>query len=261
MKFVKIFSAAAISIISACGIYGQSMQGQNKPAVIINHISNDFTAADLNNSAWKEAAAVLVDRLWSGEPAPAGRLFEARLLWSDTALYVRFDAEQTEPTVVSDKPDLRTKTLGLWDRDVCEIFLAPNTKEPRKYYEFEVAPNGEWVDLFIDYTKKNRLTDTAYKSGMKSYAQTIGNRIVMTMVIGLNAFGSRPKAGSTWLGNLFRCVGREPNRGYLAYNPTGTAVPNFHVPEKFVKFEFRSRNDFRAETGKEPAVRNGWSVD
>ena len=54
---------------------------------------------------------------------------------------------QYDPLVMSDDPNLASKTLGLWDRDVVEIFIAPDVNEPRRYYEFEAAPNGEWVDL------------------------------------------------------------------------------------------------------------------
>jgi hypothetical protein len=48
----------------------------------------------------------------------------------------------------------------------------------------------------------------------------------------------KPKSGDVWLGNLLRCVGRDPDRGYLAWQPTMTEKPNFHVPEKFGEFEF-----------------------
>jgi hypothetical protein len=33
--------------------------------------------------------------------------------------------------------------------------------------------------------------------------------------------------------NLCRCVGEDPDRGYLAWRPTHTAEPNFHVPTAF----------------------------
>ncbi len=42
-----------------------------------------------------------------------------------------------------------------------------------------------------------------------------------------------PRAGERWRCNLFRCVGRDPTRGYLAWQPTHTPEPSFHVPEKF----------------------------
>ena len=68
--------------------------------------------------------------------------------------------------------------------------------------------------------------------------QIENGRIQMAVKIEWNAFGRVPKAGDVWLGNLFRCVGKDPDRGYLAWSPTGTEVPDFHVPEKFGEFLF-----------------------
>ena len=37
----------------------------------------------------------------------------------------------------------------LWDRDVAEAFLQPDPSRERYYREFEVSPNGMWIDLDI----------------------------------------------------------------------------------------------------------------
>ena len=116
----------------------------------IGRISEDFSIDDLSDDAWKNGEDVSVDRYWSGEMAPIGRRFKARLLWSKTGLYVRFVANRSDPLVVSEMACLDVKTMSLWERDVCEIFIAPDRNEPRRYFEFEVAPNGEWIDLTID---------------------------------------------------------------------------------------------------------------
>lgn len=180
----------------------------------------------------------MIDKYWSGKPAPAGRHAKAKLLWSDTAIYVRFEAAQTEPLVVSDPPKLTSKTKGLWDRDVCEIFIALDKNTPNKYLEFEIAPNGEWIDLGIEIVQGKRNTNFDYHSGMKSAVSVGKDKVAMAIRIGWKAFGTTPKAGDIWLGNLFRCVGKGPTRGYLAWKPTGTKKPNFHVPSKFGEFEF-----------------------
>ena len=208
-----------------------------RPRLIIQYVSNDFQIHDLDNKSWDKAAEILIEKYWSGENAPLGRQAEVKLLWSNTALYVRFEADQAEPLIISDIPNLETKTVGLWDRDVCEIFLAPERREPRKYFEFEIAPNGEWIDLAIDYTSKKRETNWNYISGMRSAAR-IGEIIAMAIKVEWKAFGKTPKSGDIWLGNLFRCVGKDPDRGYLAWRPTETETPDFHVPEKFGEFEF-----------------------
>ena len=209
-----------------------------KVRVKVTFISANFPISDLDHPDWQNAEPAVVREYWSGEAAPAGRHFEVRMLWSNEYLYVRFDAIQDEPLVVSDEPKRDTKTLGLWDRDVVEIFIAPDGNEPRRYFEFEAAPNGEWVDLAIDLTSGERVTDREYSSKMESAARIEEGKVLTAIKIPWAALGRRPDPGDIWLGNLFRCVGRDPNRGYLTWSPTLTEIPNFHVPERFGEFEF-----------------------
>ena len=211
---------------------------QAKMNAKIKHIKNDFSINELENKTWDKAENIAVDKYWSGENAPNGRQFKAKLLWSKVALYVRFEANQAEPIVMSETPNIQTKTKGLWDRDVCEIFLAPNKAEFRKYFEFEIAPNGEWIDLGIHQLPEKRETDWEYNSGMKSATRIEKDKVVMAIKVEWKAFGKTPKVGDIWLGNILRAMGSEPNRGYLAWSPTETKQPNFHVPEKFGEFEF-----------------------
>jgi len=215
------------------------MQFSERPEIIINHISADFPISEPGRPEWRKAASVLINSYWSGVESPPARHTVVRPLWSDTSIYVRFDGAQAEPLIVSDTPDLNAKTLGLWDRDVFEVFIAPDKHEPRKYYEFEASPQGEWVDLTVDLTSGMRRVDVDYTSGMTAAASIRDDRVITVIKIPFAAFRKRPEPGESWLGNFFRCVGQDPDRGYLAYNPTGTTMPNFHVPEKFVRFEFR----------------------
>ena len=204
----------------------------------IKRIAKDFPIVQLDNPAWETAQEISIEKYWSGKKAPAGRHAKARLLWSENALYVRFEANQDEPLNVAFPPNVATKTIGLWDRDVCEIFVAPEQGEPNKYYEFEVSPLGEWVDLKIHQSSDRRETDTNYYSGMLTAARIERGRITMALAVGWRAFGKFPEAGDIWLGNLFRCVGTGETRGYLAWHPTRTPQPDFHVPQVFGEFEF-----------------------
>lgn len=211
---------------------------QSKMNYKIAYIKEDFSVNELENKAWNKAKTVTIDKYWSGKNAPKNREFKTKILWSETAIYVRFEANQSEPLVVSETPNLTSKTRGLWDRDVCEIFLAPNAKEFRKYFEFEIAPNGEWIDLGIYQKPDERITDWDYVSGMQSKSIIGKDKIWMAIKIEWKAFGKTAKAGDVWLGNIFRCVGEGETRGYLAWSPTLTKTPSFHVPEKFGEFEF-----------------------
>jgi hypothetical protein len=218
--------------------YSLNVSAKMTDKIKIAHVKNDFSIQELDNKFWEKANDILIGTYWSGENAPVGRHFKAKLLWSDSALYVRFEANQIEPLVVSEKANLKTKTRGLWDRDVCEIFLAPDRANARKYFEFEIAPNGEWIDLGIYQKPDERIIDWNYNSGMQSAARIEKDKVIMALRVEWKAFGATPKAGDVWLGNILRCVGREPTRGYLAWQPTRTKEPSFHVPEAFGNFQF-----------------------
>ena len=204
----------------------------------IHHIEADIPIEELDHFFWQNASEIVIDSYWSGEKAPVGRHFRAGLLWSPAALYVRFDAAQSEPLIVNEHPDVTRKTNELWDRDVCEIFIAPDLSERERYFEFEVAPTGEWIDLAIDPRNGERVTDMQFASGMTASARIDKDRVVTAMKIPWTAFAHTPAQGHVWAGNIFRCVGRGSERGYLAWQPTRTAVPNFHVPAAFGEFKF-----------------------
>jgi hypothetical protein len=187
----------------------------------------------LMNGGWRICEPVRIEHSWSGDLAPSTRHAEVRLCWSETALHVRFVCEQNEPLVISDHPETDVKTLGLWDRDVCEVFLAPHLEESHRYYEFEAAPTGEWIDLAIELTEKERKTDWDYASGMKVSAE-IGNRQIKVLItVPWSAGIPKPQNGDAWGINLFRCVGSDEETRYLAWRPTRTPQPNFHVPSAF----------------------------
>ncbi len=204
----------------------------------IPHIEKDFPVSELNNVSWEKAKEISIENYWSGENAPVGRHFKTKLLWSDSAFYVRFCANQIEPLFVSEPPNLKTKTIGLWDRDVCEIFVAPNPKKSNEYFEFEIAPTGEWLDLKIHQLSSGRKADFQFYSGMQSAAKIEKNKIWMAIKVEWKAFGKIPQADEIWKGNLFRCIGAGKTRGYLAWSQTFTKDPSFHVLEAFGEFKF-----------------------
>ena len=208
-----------------------------KPVVIVNFIGEDFSASDLDNLAWSVAAPVTIDRQWNGELAAEHRWTDVHCLWSASALYVRFDARQGEPLFLNENPQTSAKTMELWEHDVCELFLAPDREEPRFYAEFEIAPTGEWLDLTVDW-RKDEPRDWEYNSGMDAFSRIESEMVIMVMKIPWAPFGGQPTAGDTWLGNFYRAVGSGETRGYLAWSPTMTDTPQFHVPEKFGEFVF-----------------------
>jgi hypothetical protein len=201
------------------------------------YLENELSVNELDHLAWTEAAPNQITRKWNGEDAPASRHAEARIIWSDESLVVRFVCRQEEPLIVSSAPQVETKTIGLWNRDVCEIFIAPDIGAPERYFEFEAAPTGEWVDLAINFKPAGRATDFDWQSGMTAAANIQRGEITIAMRIPWNASIPKPMHGDVWGVNLFRCVGLGNDR-YLAWRPTYAPEPNFHLPEAFGRLAF-----------------------
>ena len=204
-----------------------------KPVITATHVSTGLTLEQTDHPAWKNADPVSINRYWSGESAPPTRHAEARILWSPAALHLRFICQQGEPLIVSRNPQTQTKTMGLWDRDVCEIFIAPDPNVVERYMEFEAAPTGEWLDVAIHWASGKRNSDWEFNSHMTTAARIEKDRVTIAMRIPWNHGIHEPQKGERWRVNLFRCVGLDPERRYLAWQPTRTPEPNFHVPQVF----------------------------
>lgn len=208
-----------------------------RPTIEAVYSEAKLTATKLDHPAWSRARPIHITRKWSGEAAPASRHAETRIIWTDECLLVRFDCRQEEPVTVSPNPQVQKKTMRLWDRDVCEVFLAPDPKTAERYFEFEASPAGEWVDIAITFTAGVRETNFEFHSGMTAVAKIFDNQTIICMNIPWSTYIPKPESGDRWRVNLFRCVGLGDER-YLAWQPTYTEEPNFHVPEVFGELKF-----------------------
>ena len=207
-------------------------------AITARYVERPVGESDFDSPMWEACQPVGIEHYWSGDPAPPSRHAEVRLCWSSEALHVRFVCAQHEPLIVAENPQLDWKTLGLWDRDVCEIFIAPDPKNPWRYFEFQGAPTGEWVDLGITVKPSGRETDWDFASGLTTAARLEQHRLFIGMRIPWSGVIPKPEKGEIWRVNMFRCVGPEAPERYLAWRPTHTPEPNFHVPEAFGSLEF-----------------------
>lgn len=193
---------------------------------------------DFDFEGWKTAKPIPLKYYWSGAAAPAARYSEVRAIWSDEALHILFNCHQQEPLVVAEKPQTGEKAIGLWDRDVCELFIAPDPMAPDRYFEFEAAPTGEWLDVGIRLTKEGRQSDWRFQSGMTVAAKEATERVFISLRIPWSKQIPKPLSGTKWRANFFRCVGSGEARGYLAWQPTFTEEPNFHIPTVFGWLQF-----------------------
>jgi hypothetical protein len=206
--------------------------------ILAPFVEDPAAVKEIHGDVWHHCQAVKIAHCWSGKPAPETRHAEVKACWSIESLNVRFLCEQREPLIIASNPILHRKTLGLWQRDVCEIFVAPDLNNPYRYFEFEASPAGEWIDLGVVLTSSGRKTDWDFESGMSTTARVESGRVVICMSIPWSESIPRPSVNSEWRANVFRCVGLDERDRYLAWLPTLSPEPNFHVPEAFGRLRF-----------------------
>lgn len=184
--------------------------------------------------AWEQAKALRFCADWQGRNADPARETEVRLLWNPDTLYLRFRAKYRVITVFPDaEPNGRRDQL--WDRDVAEVFLQPAPSHPRHYKEFEVSPNGFWIDLDIAAGEKHDL-----KSGMRRRVclDQTSKTWVAELALPIKCLVEDFDPAATWKVNFYRVEGASEPRFYSAWRPTRSPAPNFHVPEAFGRLVF-----------------------
>lgn len=203
-----------------------------EPIIKARRIKEDFLLdGDLSKAVWKSAPiarieAALVDAKLRPELSTA-----ARCLWSDKYLYVSFQCPYTKLTVF--EPVSPTERLGLWDRDVVELFVGADAEKITRYAEFEVAPTNERLDVMLDLPKKDFPWDSRFESAVrideKAKLYCVEMRIPLTAVS-----ADAPKAGTRWRMNLYRSD--RAGNVFMAWSPVfkGSA----HTPERFGTLEF-----------------------
>jgi hypothetical protein len=184
--------------------------------------------------AWEKAPAIRFDHDWQGKNADPQRETEVQLLWTPDALYFKFLARYRDITVFdAAEPDGRRDKL--WERDVAEVFLQPPESSARQYKEIEVSPNGFWIELDIAPGEKRDL-----QSGLRRRVKVDeqNKTWVAELVLPMKSLTAQFDPAKAWRVNFFRVEGASEPRFYSAWRPTGTSVPNFHVPDCFDKLVF-----------------------
>jgi len=184
--------------------------------------------------AWRTAKPILFDADWQGKNRDPHRQTEVRLLWTPEFLYLKFVACYRLITVFNDA-DPGGRRDKLWDRDVAEVFLQPDPAQLRRYNEFEVSPNGFWIDLEIISGSLQHL-----KSGLQRRVSIDESKKLWTAELTIPTKSLTPHFDRTsvWRVNFFRVEGPTEPRFYSSWQPTNTPQPNFHVPERFGFLKF-----------------------
>ena len=221
-----------------------SSMSQNSPSVSCQSASAEIVAAQVSapivldaghpSKEWELTTPISFCEDWQGRNAAPERATVVRALWSPEMLYLRFECRYTQMTVFGDsEPNGRRDHL--WDRDVAETFLQPDSSKENFYKEFEVAPNGMWIDLDIG---TGELVDL--KSGLQRsvVVNEKAHQWVAELAIPMKALTANFDPKVEWRTNFFRVEGAAEPRHYYAWRATNTEQPNFHVPKAFGKMRF-----------------------
>jgi alpha-galactosidase len=183
---------------------------------------------------WKHARPVSFCLDWQEKNPDPARETQVRVLWSEEVLYLRFDCRYRELSVFSEaEPDGRCDHL--WDRDVAEAFLQPDPSVLRSYKEFEVAPNGFWIDFDVSSDGFQDLKGGLQRSICIDEAN---HTWAAELAIPMASMTTNFDPTSVWRANFYRVEGSAEPRAYYAWQPTNTSQPNFHVPSAFGRLRF-----------------------
>jgi hypothetical protein len=180
-------------------------------------------------SFWQDAPPIAMNFGPYDEPVPG---HETQILsrWTATSLYFLFACSYLE-LHLKPEPEVHAKQQELWNWDVAEVFIGSCSHPIWRYKEFQVSPQGEWLDLEVDLKRRADLGfqwDSGFEvSACVDFSSQIwyGAMRIPRASIGLESDANELEARV----NFFRSQG--PQHLELAWRPTYS--PSFHVPEQF----------------------------
>jgi len=197
----------------------------------------------LNEPAWAATSAMTLQFLWESQTGPK-QMTRARLLWDAQALYVGFDADDTDITAQFQQRDDPT-----FRDDAVEIFINPDPKQETVYYGFEMNARGVLYDylnynsrtLFKRFDATGVQIATSLRGSLNVRNDTDSGWSLEAMIPWGNfeELSRRPPvAGTVWKANLNRWDGVQPNRRMSIWSDPQNSDSWPHVPARFGEIVF-----------------------
>lgn len=187
---------------------------------------------------WRDARPVTIDLDYLAQPI-AGAPTVVRSRWSAAHLYLLYECPY-DALNLRPNPDTAAETPQLWNHDVAEAFIGSDFERIGRYKEFQVSPQGEWVDLDIDRDNPGAQQGMRWNSGYAVKARIDPARKTWygEMRIPFTSIDPRtPEPGRELRIGLYRIAGAAPSKAFYAWSPTGAR--NFHVPAAFGRLVLR----------------------
>lgn len=226
-KALRLFAlVVAAALASAPALLAQATM------ISVQSASDVPLSSDPHSAFWRGTKTIYMDSDYQGKRDPK---YKTTVLtrWTRQNLYFLFICPY-ERLNLKPNPSTSTETNELWNWDVAEVFIGSDFKDIRRYKEFEVSPQGEWIDLDIDLHKPHHEDGWTWNSGFQVAARIDPTAHVWygAMKIPYAAIDTRPAvAGNVLRINLFRSQGPGSDRHAIAWQPT--MANTFHVPERF----------------------------
>lgn len=201
------------------------------PQAISNFAEYDSAAGtDPLSKFWRDATITPMTDDACGNKV-VGHATEIRSRWTLSNLYFLFVCPYQE-LHLKPNPVLNKPTGGLWNWDVAEAFIGSPDGPIDRYKEFELSPQGEWLDLDIDLKQPEKVALTSWKLDLQVAARIEHDQKTWygSMRIPYACIeAGEAKAGNRLRINFFRSQGTKPVE--MAWQPPRQA--SFHAPEKF----------------------------
>jgi hypothetical protein len=188
--------------------------------------------ADPGSPLWRQARPVYMEKDRFGKAVPGYRT-EVRSVWTDDNIYFLFVCPYEE-LYLKPSPDVVHETNQLWNWDVAEVFIGSDFKNIRRYKEFEVSPQGEWIDLDINLDSPHHEDGWVWNSGFQAAvrvdpAARIWYAALRIPLAAIESHAATP--GDRFRVNLFRSQGPPAREKEITWQPP--MAETFHTPERF----------------------------
>ena len=170
-------------------------------------------------------------------PAEPDRHTACRILWTPSFLYLRFDCRYRTLTLFDrSAAGPGGRLMGVWKRDVAEAFIQPDPSHPHIYREFDIAPNGLWIDLAIGSHDPSWRSDARTSAAISPTHHTWRAEWAIPMrSLAADDSEYRAQPGAIWRLNLFRQEGLPKD----SFEWSVSGAPTFHIPARFGYLVFR----------------------
>lgn len=230
---MKRIAAVCLCMLTSV-FYGQAVGGDAFKSV---YAAQDVVLDTNPQSAfWRGAEPVYAEVDIKGNAVSNYRT-EVRSRWTKDSLYLLYVCPYEE-LHLKPSPNTSEETNKLWNWDVAELFIGSDFQNIRRYKEFEVSPQGEWIDLDIDLALPHHEVGWTWNSGFQVAARIDAKAKIWyaAMRIPFSAIDQRaPAAGNVFRANLFRSQGPPERQHTIAWK--APMSDTFHTPERFGQLE------------------------